>query len=262
MDPAAIEARFTTAQHIMREAAELALGYFRNLELLTVEVKGPQDLVSEADRAVEAAISNAVRAAFPADGFVGEESGSALSAGGVWVVDPIDGTQDFLLRLPTWCVSIAFVVDDRIAFGLITNPVTGDVFAARTGAGATWNGAPMRAARATSLADGITGVGYSQRSSPSEFGAMLEGLTSRGGVIRSVGSGALMLLWVATGQCIGYLELYINAWDCLAAICIVNEAGGRTNDFLGENGPSGGGPIVASAPGVFDELAQLLPSRT
>jgi myo-inositol-1(or 4)-monophosphatase len=91
---------------------------------------------------------------------------------------------------------------------------------------------------------------------------MLEGLTSQGGVIRSIGSGALMLLWVATGQCLGYLELYINAWDCLAAICIVNEAGGRTNDFLGENGPSGGGPIVAGAPGVFDELALLLPSRS
>jgi myo-inositol-1(or 4)-monophosphatase len=262
MDPAAIEARFTTAQHIMREAAEAALGHFRNLDRLTVEVKGPQDLVSEADRSVEATIKKAVQAAFPEDGFVGEESGSTLSGGGVWVVDPIDGTQDFLLRLPTWCVSIAFVVDDSIAFGLITNPVTGDVFAAHRGSGATWNGTPIQAAVATSLADGITAVGYSQRSSPTEFGTMLEGLTSQGGVIRSIGSGALMLLWVATGQCLGYLELYINAWDCLAAICIVNEAGGRTNDFLGENGPSGGGPIVAGAPGVFDELALLLPSRS
>jgi myo-inositol-1(or 4)-monophosphatase len=133
MDPAAIEARFTTAEHIMREAAEVALAHFRNLDRLTVEVKGPQDLVSEADRYVEAMIKKAVQAAFSEDGFVGEESGSTLSGGGVWVVDPIDGSQDFLLRLPTWCVSIAFVVDDRIAFGLITNPVTGDVFAARTG---------------------------------------------------------------------------------------------------------------------------------
>ena len=259
MNPAEIDERFVVAQRIMREAADIALRYYRNLAELTIEQKGPQDLVSEADRAVESFIANAILAAFPEDGFVGEETGSRVADSGIWVVDPIDGTQDFLLNLPTWCVSIAFVVDGRLAFGLITCPVTGDVYAARVGAGATWNGVPIRAASATSLADGVTAVGYSQRSTPSDLAIIMERLTSAGGVIRSVGSGALMIVWVATGQCIGFVEMVINSWDCLAALCIVNEAGGRTNDFLAENGPAGSGRIVAGAPGVFDQLTALLP---
>ena len=174
-------------------------------------------------------------------------------------MDPIDGTQDFLLGFPTWCVSIAFVVDNQLMFGLITNPLTGDVYAARAGAGATWNGAPLQSSSATSLAGGVTAVGYSPRSDPADLGMIMERLATAGGVIRSVGSGALMIVWVATGQCIGYVEMYINAWDCLAAICIVNEAGGRTNNFLAENGPAGSGRIIAGGPAVFEELAALLP---
>ena len=259
VDPDAIGERFEAAQRIMRAAADTALDYHRDLTLLTIEQKGPQDLVSEADRAVETVIKDAVLAAFPDDGFVGEETGSTLTEGGIWIVDPIDGTQDFLLGLPTWCVSIAFAVDGALAFGLITNPVTGDVYAARTGAGATWNGTPIHAATATSLADGVTAVGYSHRTNPADFAVIMERLTTAGGVIRSIGSGALMITWVATGQCIGYVETFINAWDCLAAVCIVNEAGGRTNDFLGENGPAGSGRIVAGAPAVFDQLTALLP---
>lgn len=262
MDAAAIDERFAMARLLIAQAAALAVEYHRGLSDLTIQKKGPQDLVSEADQAVEDLIRTAVADAFPEDGFVGEETGVALVDGGVWVVDPIDGTQDFLLNLPTWCVSIAFVVDDQIAFGLLTNPVTGDRYAARTGAGATWNDSPIHAADATSLADGITSVGYSHRVRPADLASMMEGLTSQGGVIRSIGSGALMIVWVGTGQCIGYVEAYINSWDCLAAICIVQEAGGRVNDFLGANGPAGNGPIVAGAPGVYSQLAALLPGES
>ena len=237
MDTASIDTRFDFAQELIAEAAALALRFNRALGELTVEHKGPQDLVTDADRAVETLIRDRVRASFPEDGFVGEETGSRLADEGVWVVDPIDGTQDFLLGFPTWCVSIAFVVDNQLMFGLITNPLTGDVYAAR----------------------GVTAVGYSPRSDPADLGMIMERLATAGGVIRSVGSGALMIVWVATGQCIGYVEMYINAWDCLAAICIVNEAGGRTNNFLAENGPAGSGRIIAGGPAVFEELAALLP---
>ena len=259
MNPADINERFVVAQHVIGQAADVALGYYRDLTQLTVEHKGPQDVVSEADRAVEALIKTALLAAFPEDGFVGEETENVLSDNGIWIVDPIDGTQDFLLGLPTWCVSIAFAADGQLAFGLVTSPATGDIYAARAGGGATWNNQPIRPSSATSLADGVTAVGFSQRVSPNENAIILQRLTSAGGVIRSVGSGALMIVWVATGQCIGYIEMVINAWDCLAAVCVVNEAGGRTTDFLAENGPTGSGPIVAGAPAVFDQLAALLP---
>jgi myo-inositol-1(or 4)-monophosphatase len=259
VDVQAIDDRFRIAQAIMRDAARCALGYSRDLAALVVESKGPQDLVSEADRATEALIRSAIGESFPGDGFVGEESGSDLSHDGIWVVDPIDGTQDFLLGLPTWCVSIAFVVGDHVEFGLVTNPITGDVYAARRGGGATWNGSLIHVNGAVSLSAGPTGVGYSPRSRPEDLAQIMVRLTSQGGVYRCIGSGALMVVWAATGQTIGYVEMHINAWDCLAAICIVEAAGGRTNDFLAEHGPAGGGRLVAAAPGVFDEVAQLLP---
>ena len=88
---------------------------------------------------------------------------------------------------------------------------------------------------------------------------MVERVTTAGGAVRTLGSGALMLVYVGTGQMVGYLETYINAWDCLAAISIVNEAGGRTNDFLAENGPAGHGPLVAATPALFDKLAAFVP---
>lgn len=259
MDRGATDERFRVAQVIIRDAARCALGYSQNRAALVVESKGPQDLVSEADRATETLIRSAIATAFPGDGFVGEEGGSDLSHDGIWVVDPIDGTQDFLRGLPTWCVSIAFVVNDHVEFGLVTNPVTGDVYAARRGSGATWNGSPIHVAAAQSLADGPTGVGYSPRSRPEDLAQIMMRLAAQGGVYRCVGSGALMVVWVATGQTIGYIETHINAWDCLAAVCIVDAAGGRTSNFLTEHGPSGAGRLVAAAPGVFHQLTQLLP---
>jgi len=262
MDDADIDARFAIAASVMAEAAALALQYNQRLETLTIESKGPQDLVSEADREVEMLIRERIGVHFPEDDFVGEELGSKFDGVGVWVVDPIDGTQDFLLGFPTWCVSIAFVANDELVFGLITSPVTGDRYAARKGEGATWNGQVISASPATSLKDGVTSVGYSTKSTPSDLAHILDGLTTAGGVLRSVGSGALMIVWVATGQCIGYVEMYINAWDCLAALCIVKEAGGRSNDFLAENGPAGNGRIVVAAPALYTELESLLPTKS
>jgi myo-inositol-1(or 4)-monophosphatase len=259
MEDKAIDDRFDFARTVIAEAADLALSFHRQLGTLTVERKGPQDLVSEADRSVESLIRERVRSRYSDDGFVGEELGRVAAANGVWVVDPIDGTQDFLLDFPTWCVSIAFVVDGSIAFGLITCPSTGDRYSARRGAGAYLNDQTIRVSNAQSLADGVTSIGYSPRTRPDEIAVIVERLAAGGGAMRSIGSGAMMIVWVATGQCLGYTETFINAWDCLAALCVVAEAGGRTNDFLGEYGPAGSGPVIAAAPGVFEQVAALLP---
>lgn len=261
MEAHAIDERFAFASQVIAEAARVALAFQQDLDDLTVTEKGPQDLVSEADRAVEDLIRNSLAAAFPEDGFVGEETGrrEASEGGGIWVVDPIDGTQDFLLGFSTWCVSIAFVVDDLIVIGLITSPATGHTYAARRGSGATCNGEPIHVRDARSLADGVTGVGCSTRTRPEDLSLIMQRLLSQGGVYRGIGSGAMSLVYVATGQCLGYVEMHINAWDCFAAICLVTEAGGRVTDFLAENGPAGGGPIVAAGPRVFDQVSGLLP---
>jgi myo-inositol-1(or 4)-monophosphatase len=256
-----LEARFAFAIGLIREAGALALRYYQDLGSLDVQLKGPQDHFSEADVLTEKLIRSALTQRFPHDAFVGEESGgSPMSAGDpVWVVDPIDGTQPFLLELPTWCISIALVANDGIQIGLVLNPVTDELYAARHGFGATLSGRPIHVREAKALTDGLTTVGCSPRTAPTDLGVIMERLLAGGGMFHRTGSGALSLCYVAAGRMIGYVEMHINAWDCLAAILIVEESGGRVSPFLADFGVTGGGVIVAASPGVFDEVAALLP---
>jgi myo-inositol-1(or 4)-monophosphatase len=270
---AAIDERFGFALDLIKEAGALALSYYRDLGPLDIHMKGPQDHFSEADVLTERLIRDALARRFPGDGFVGEESafgeeslfgeessGSPMGAGDpVWVVDPIDGTQPFLLELPTWCVSIALVANGDIQIGLVFSPATDELFAARRGAGATLNTRPARVREAHALTDGLTTVGCSPRTQPADLGVIMERLLAGGGMFHRTGSGAISLCYVAAGRMIGYLEMHINSWDCLAAILIIEEAGGRVSPFLAVNGVSGGGPIVAASPGVYDQVAALLP---
>ena len=257
-----IDERFRFAETIIRRAGELALSYFRDLGSLDVRQKGPQDLVSEADVTTEALIRTAIADRFPDDHFVGEESGGTdLGAdAATWVVDPIDGTQPFLLELPTWCVSIAFVADGRTLLGLVFNPVTDELFAARVGRGATLNGRSIFVRKAASLADGLTTVGCSSRAEPATVADAILRLLTAGGIYHRTGSGAISLCYVACGRTIGYVEMSIHSWDCLAAILIIKEAGGRATDFLGRHGVAGSGRLVAGSPGVVEALEQVLPA--
>ena len=261
LDDAGIDARREAARAIVADAASLALAFWRDLGSLTVTRKGLQDVVSEADVRVEEHIRAALAEAFPEDSFLGEETGhDALDeAAAVWVVDPIDGTQPFLLGLPTWGVSVALVSGGVIVLGFLACPAAGETYEARLGAGATLNGAPIRVREATSLEDGLTTLGYSRRTTPQDASAMLLALLEGGGMFHRCGSGAVGLAYVAAGRMIGYVEEHINSWDCLAAILLVTEAGGRASDFLGRNGLTGGGPLVAGSPGVYDALLALLP---
>lgn len=262
MDPADRQAHLDAAIAAAREGGAVALAHYRNLDALTVESKGVQDHVSQADRETEAVIKARLTAQFPHDAFVGEETGADGVDGdrGAWVVDPIDGTQPFLLGLPTWCVSVAYVADGRTQVGVIYNPVTDDLYAGQLGSGATLNDRPMHVRAVSSLAEGLTGMGCSPRTTPQQLGHIAEGLRAADGMYHRCGSGALTLAYVAAGQLIGYVEMHINAWDCLAALLLVEEAGGRTNPFLADYGITGGGRIIAAAPGVFDELSALLPA--
>jgi len=264
MTPEDRDDHYDAAIAVAREAGDVALAHYRNLSALTVESKGVQDPVSEADRQTEQVIKDRLTTMFPDDAFVGEETGADGVDGsrGAWVVDPIDGTQPFLLGLPTWCVSIAYVADGDIQIGVIFNPVTGDLYAAQRGAGATLNGARMRVSTAQRLSDGLTGMGCSNRTTAQEIGFIAEHLRAQGGMFHRCGSGALTLAYVATGQLIGYVEMHINAWDCLAAILLVEEAGGRVSPFLQEHGVTGGGRIIAGTPDVYGEVAGLLPPQT
>ena len=253
--------RFEAAVSVVTSAGELALDYFERASTLVIEHKGVQDLVSEADRHTESHITQALLTAFPDDSFVGEEHGFTQGApdGGTWVVDPIDGTQPFLLGLPHWCVSIAYVLDGKVRIGAVYAPALGELYTGRAGSGARRNGSPMRVLQANHLSDGVTGVGCSSKTEAEDLAEIMRRLLTAGGAFQRTGSGALNLAYVAAGHHIGYVEKHIHAWDCLAAICLIEEAGGRVSPFVDDYGVMGAGPLVAGAPGVFDQLRRLLP---
>jgi myo-inositol-1(or 4)-monophosphatase len=255
------ELRFDAAIEVARSAGAIALEFYQRVSTLVVEHKGAQDLVSEADRETETHIRSEILARFPNDAFMGEEHGysSGASDSGTWVVDPIDGTQPFLLGLPTWCVSIAYVVGDRTEIGVIFNPASDELYAAATGRGALLNGEPISVREVNSLSDGLTGVGCSPKTKPEDLAEIMLRLLKQGGMYQRTGSGAINLAYVAAGKHIGYVETRIHAWDCLAAVCLIEQAGGLVSPFLANFGTQGAGPLVAGAPGVYDALLGLMP---
>ncbi len=260
MDEAQLSDRFSAAQAIAREAGDLAMEYFRNRDSLIVESKGPQDVVSEADRAVEAMIRDRIAERFPTDNVLGEESGGPQDwdeAMALWVVDPIDGTACFVNGIPVWCISIALVAGREIEIGVIYDPNTGELFAARRGHGAMLNDVPMQPSTAAGFAEGIVGVGYSTRRPASAVVQAIAQLLVEGGVFQCNGSGALMIAYVAAGRMIGYYEAHINAWDCLAGLAMVREVGGWTNDFLAGDGLAQGNPVAVAAPGLAGAMQRL-----
>ena len=222
--------------------------------------KGVQDLVSNADREIEALMRSRLAAEFPGDAFLGEESGrdsGGDSAAGIWVVDPIDGTDNFVRGMNGWCVSVAFVIGDAIEIGVIFDPVSGEEFVAHRGHGATLNGDPLAPPAVSSFSQGLFGLGYSLRRPPDPTIRVMTGLLAEKGMFQRTGSGALMLANVACGRYIGFYEAHINAWDCLAGIALVRESGGWTSDFLSGNGLFEGNPLAAGAPGMAEAMRRI-----
>lgn len=254
-----VQERFDLGSELIQEAGALAMSFFQRLETLTVSHKGIQDVASEADLEVELLIRGRLADRFPEDAFLGEETGRADVAGsrGIWIVDPIDGTMPFTLGMGAWCVSIGYVIDGIFELGFVIAPARDELFIGRRGHGATLNGRAIGMSESTSLDNGIVGVGYSPRVGPDDLWPILEPLLRQGAMYYREGSGALGLCYLACGRLIGYVENHINAWDCAAAIAIVQAAGGRTNDFLAGDGLWHGGPIMAGPAALYAPLEAL-----
>jgi len=250
----ALENRFETAVALTAEAGVLAM---RMRADLTPALKGPQDWVTQADGAVERFLSERLAAAFPDDGFQGEEGGVARGGSLRWVVDPIDGTANYMRGQRRFCVSVACLEDRTPLIGVIVAPALAETYVARQGAGATLNGAAIRASDTAALERAVVEVGWSHRRSDSDFLALCQRLMARGARLRLGGSGALALADVAAGRSDGYVELHINLWDVAAGLVLLSEAGACINPFLAGDGPHAGNPILACAPGLADALSAL-----
>ena len=259
MDPTAFHQRFIFAEKLVREAGELALDYFRSLDTLVVKSKGQQDMATQADVNTEILIRDRLKARFPHDAFLGEETGRTGFSHdqGIWVVDPIDGTQPFISGLSGWCVSIAFVLGGQLQMGFVYGPARQELFAGGQQAAATLNGSPIRVSTATRLTDGIVGVGYSPRVKPENFLPLFSKLLHGGGMFYREGCGALALCYVACARLIGYVEPHINSWDCLGALGVIQAAGGQINDFLAGESLWNGNRVIAGPPLLYPALEEL-----
>lgn len=252
--------RLRIACDIARDAGKHALSYFADRDRLKIEDKGLQDMFSQADVETELLIKERLAAAFPDEGFFGEETEPSKleSAEGTWVVDPIDGTACFVVGIPTWCVSIAFIRNRKIEVGVIYDPNTDELFAAALGQGAFLNGRPISVASASDFTGGMTGFSYSHRAIPQDIVVVLERLLESGGMFYRNGSGALTLAYVACGRLNAFFEPHMNSWDSSAGVLLIREAGGWANDTLVDDGLAKGSIVMASAKGLADPLQRLV----
>lgn len=256
-----IDARYALAKRVAQEAARRGMGYYQQRDDLIVEHKDGhrQDVVSMADRALEDYIRAELLAAFPDDGFLGEESGSVdLDARCLWVIDPIDGTACFVNGLHNWCVSIGMLLDGVPHIGAIADPNHNELFHGVRGQGAFVNDWPLRASEATHVREGLLGVGTFYARGTEHFIPFLTRLLGEGGMFLRNGSGALMTAYVAAGRLLGYYETLLKSWDCAAGLVLVAEAGGRSNNFLRGDGLLHGNPYLVACPGVYDQVAEMI----
>ena len=249
--------RYLLAKAIAYEAGHLALSFFRRRDTLKIEFKGVQDMVSIADREVEALVRRMVREHYAADTVLGEELGGTAGGEWNWVIDPIDGTACFVNGMYCWCVSVAVLHRGRPVIGVVYDPNADEMFHARRGGGAFLGQQPIEVHSGESLKDGVLGVGTSFRVGIADFIPFLEGVLREGGMFIRNGSGALMLSYVAAGRLIGYYEPHMNAWDALAGLVLVEEAGGATNDFMVDDGLTLGNPMIAGSARTAATVARL-----
>ncbi len=220
----------------------------------------PTDVVTEMDTAGERLLVDRLLGARPDDGVLGEEGASGAGSSGVrWVLDPIDGTVNYLYNLPAWTVSVAAEIEGRAVVGVVHAPALGVTWAAVRGGGASCNGAPVRCAAPVPVAQALVGTGFGYAAARrSRQGAVLSVLLAQVRDVRRIGSAAMDLCLVAGGQLDAYYERGTNRWDIAAGGLVAQEAGVRVEGLHGQ--PASPEMVLAAAPGLFEPFHDLLAS--
>ncbi|MDR1075866.1 MAG: inositol monophosphatase [Xanthomonadaceae bacterium] len=220
-----------------RQAGNVLLRGINRLDALNVVQKQRMDYASEIDAEAEKAVVKELRRAYPDFGVMGEEGGIQGRGRYMWVIDPLDGTSNYLRGLPHYCVSIALVENGEPLDAVIFDPLRNELFTASKGAGAVLNDKRIRVADRKDLEAALVGTGFAPRERE-RAGAQLkcvDALLTRAEDIRRSGSAALDLAYVACGRLDAYFEAGVKAWDIAAGVLLVREAGGRVCDFRGAN---------------------------
>ena len=255
------EELLATAIAAAQRGAEVLRRYFRDASL-EVSRKGQNDFVTRADRESEAAVLAEVRRRFPGHRILAEEGGGA--GGGdseyEWLVDPLDGTTNFLQGLPIWCVSVACRRGDQVVAAVVCEPPGGNLFTAALGSGARWNGRPMAVSGHPGLAGSFLATGYPFRAHATldVYLDVFREVFLAAKAIRRCGSAALDLAYTAAGVYDGFFEFRLSPWDIGAGVLLVREAGGVITDLDGGERFFAGGNVVAGSPAVQRELQAVV----
>jgi myo-inositol-1(or 4)-monophosphatase len=258
---AARSALITVMAAAADKAARRLIRDFNEVEQLQVSRKGPADFVSAADLMAERTLKAELARARPGAGFLTEEAGAEPGRDGArWIVDPLDGTLNFLHGIPHFAISVAYESAGEVVAGLVFDPIKNETYWAETGRGAYVNDRRLRVSARTSLEDALVAHGQAE---PGEvdrrpFYAEIESVIAAGAAVRRLGAAALDLAWVAAGRFDGYWEVGVKPWDIAAGALIVREAGGLVSETGGGAGFLETGDVLAATPALHPQLLAAL----
>ena len=245
-----------------RAAGEIIVRSMDRVDLLNITTKSRNDFVSEVDRQAEYEIANILQRAYPSHAIMGEEHGEQGVAGSdyVWVIDPLDGTTNFLHGFHQFAVSIALFHRGKVDRGVVYDPVKQELFTAQRGAGATLNNRRLRVTKQNGLSGALlgTGIPFKDQSYIDPYLGMLKSLLKDAAGIRRAGSAALDLAYVAAGRFDGFWEIGLEKWDMAAGVLLIQEAGGIVSDLEGGDRYFETGAIVCANPKLHAPMLELI----
>lgn len=259
-----MEPMLNIALRAARKAGEIIERSIERLDLVAIEQKGRNDFVSEVDRKSEQEVIYHLKKAYPSHCFIGEESGTTGDPDSEykWIIDPLDGTTNFLHGIPHFAVSIACLHKGQLAHAVVLDPVKREEFTASKGKGAMLNERRIRVSPRKSLDGALIGTGIPFNGFALEnidaFLACMKDIASQTAGIRRPGSAALDLAYVAAGRFDGFWEMNLKEWDMAAGVLLVKEAGGMISDFKGGNDYLEHGNVVCASPKLFKPLLQIV----
>lgn len=249
------------AVNAARQAGDLIVRHMDMIDRITVTTKNNNDFVTEIDVKAEQLIIKAILKAYPDHGIIAEESGIVnADADTVWVIDPLDGTRNFLHGFPFFSVSIAIKIKQRIEHAVVYDPIRHECFSASRGRGAQLNDKRIRVSKQTQLNAALLGTGFPTHAPENikRFLPTLEEMIGKCAGLRRTGSAALDLAYVASGRLDGFWEFGLRPWDIAAASLIIKEAGGLISDMQGGEHFLDHGDVVAGTPKIFKAILQTI----
>ena len=257
-----MQASLNIAISAAREAGKIISRNLAKIDSLSIHTKQKNDFVSEVDHMAEQEVINTIRRAYPQHGILAEESGHSNGDEYLWIIDPLDGTTNYLRGFPHYSVSIAMRHKQRLEIGVIYDPFKDELFCAARGDGATLNERKIRVSQLTGFEGALLGTGFPFRENQNidSYLATLREMMLQTSGIRRAGSAALDLAYVAAGRLDGFWEFGLKIWDIAAGCLIVQEAGGLVGDHLGEHSHLDSGNIVVANPKLFRLMVSAIRS--